>query len=333
MDYDLAAPQHYVADDIDISVTREASLSDVDAAAGEILQYLDDRVAAVLKKFPEAPILMLSGGVDSILLASAVVKQAPEALAVTFVHTASDGSRVELETARAVANHLGLKHIVVDPTPLQTLELLREVTDRLGNCDPWEVLAGTTLLACVRAAEAQGCEGAIFTGAGADALFLGGFNFPEGADIAGEWQDAVRAKVEKNFTRHRQIPDFYERLLDDHGHQSERHIQIWQTHQAFALAMRMEASAVRGEDLLTDKLVMRRAALQAGLPESLVLNTKNPMQVSSGGIDMIVAAAREMLAGSNGHTVYTNPNTEPVEFIASRLMLELLHGHGRPLER
>ncbi|AZA08222.1 asparagine synthase C-terminal domain-containing protein [Corynebacterium pseudopelargi] len=328
MEDDLAAPQHYVADSVDLSESYEPSLLEVEAAANQIRRYLQRRVTAVLSKFPTKPIIMLSGGIDSVLLASVVAKQAPDVLAVTFVHSNSESSRIELETARAVAEELGLKHILVDPNPQEALELLREATRRLDTCDPWEVLAGVTLLACVRAADAEGYDGAIFTGAGADALFLGGFNFSDDVDISGTWQQTVRAKVEKNFTRHRQIPDFYERLLDDRGPDSERHIQVWQTHQAFELAMSMAASAVRGGDLQTDKLVMREAALRAGLPQNLVMNTKNPMQVSSGGIDMIVDAARELLAGNGGHTAYTNPKTESVDFIASRLMLELLHSQS-----
>lgn len=321
--YNLADPCHYVADIVDMQAPATHSITNQDDAIAAINSYLTKRVDAVLGKYPETPAIMLSGGVDSILLAAVLARRAPEALAVTYADSASPNGAEELRIARNVAEHLGLQHVVVKLAEDDALSLLRETVAKLDHTDPWEVLAGYILLACEHTAAEKGVHGAIFTGAGADALLLGGQGdivAQEGTTLEQTWDERMRAKISKNFVRQRQIPDFYERLLDD----SERYIQAWQTVQAYDMAKQFHPSVIRGEALATDKEIVRLAAMSLGVPENLVAATKNPMQVSSGGVDQIVSLARFFLSTQKNHTAYTNPKDESLELVVSRLFLELI---------
>ena len=153
-------------------------------------------------------------------------------------------------------------------------------------------------------------------------MFLGGSEFGLAADADGDpnaaWATAVRARVAKNFTRDRLIPDFYERLLE----RPDRHVQIWQTTAAVELALSLPPTAVRGPDMDTDKLILREAAVRLGVPRELVEHAKNPMQVSSGGVDGLVLAARRWLTTRKGSGVYADPMCESLDFTVARLWLE-----------
>lgn len=87
---------------------------------------------------------------------------------------------------------------------------------------------------------------------------------------------------------------------------------------------RIDPHLIRGTNLAGDKVLFRRMAEDRGLAADLVGATKNPMQVSSGGIGAVVAAARRALADDYGEKTYSNPLTEPADFTVSRLYLQRL---------
>lgn len=321
LDSDYSAPCEYVADIIDPHSyldTRQHLFGSTQEASQAIVDYLEQRVSAVLEKYEARPMLMLSGGADSILLATILAKLAPNTLAVTFVDPYADKSTLEEYTvASAVAADLGLEHVV---TELDTHEyhcLVQEAVTRLDCADTWEILAGLILLACEREGAKHNATGAIFTGGGADVLFLGGTSEPITSTEV--YQQKIIANVDKTFIRARNIPDFYERLLDD----ADRHILAWQTLAGFELALRIPAPISRGETGDQDKALIRQTLESLGCDPKHVWTTKNPMQVSSGGVDSLVSLAREVLSVSGNHTAYTDPRTESLEFVAARLFLEL----------
>lgn len=307
----------YVADERDLTAPGIRDIRTEDEAIDAIVNLLRDRLHSVHTQCPGPAVLMLSGGIDSILIAAVVADLGlpDDILAVTY--TGADSGGAEVSTARRVADTLGLEHEVIAPD--DGAELVRETVRRLGSSDPWEVLAGVTLLAVTRAVDKRfRATPALITGAGADALFLGGVPLdPADPDWAEHWDVLVRDKVARNFTRERFIPDFYERLIDA----PQRHIQVWQTHAAYDLAMRIHPDLLRGPERAVDKYLFRQAAVRLGVPAELVSATKNPMQVSSGGVDAIVARAREELAAEHGARTYSDPVTEPLEFTVARLWL------------
>ena len=304
----------YVADEMPISPASQ-DITDPTEAAELIQGYLTRRLEATTSRWSGRPILMLSGGVDSILIATVLAKVRPDALAVSFAQPGGTAA-AELATARNVAQHCGLEHLVVEPDAMEFKQLLAQTVSLLDYPEPWEILAGLVLVAINEHALAHGADGAIVSGAGADALFLGG---EENIDVD-HWDAAVRAKITSNFTRERFIPDFYERLIDD----PDRHIQVWQTVEAVRIAQRLHPTVVRGQDMRTDKKLFRDLAVKLGIPADLVSATKNPMQVSSGGLDAIVQLARTTLAKDYGTKTYSDPMSEDLEFTVARLMLQRL---------
>src|SRR5699024_8904871 len=187
---------------------------------------LNSRVMAVLEQDKRRPVVLLSGGIDSVLLAAVVARHAPNALAVTveFDHHGQNTTENNPDTlvASAVCHHLGLEHRIAFLSHYGTKKWAGEAARRLGTGDLWEVLAGTVLLAANDTAHLHGAGGPLFTGAGADALFNGG----RADDVSQhKWHEKVAHSVAREFTYARNIPDFYERLLDE----PERHIKTWQT--------------------------------------------------------------------------------------------------------
>lgn len=156
-------------------------------------------------------------------------------------------------------------------------------------------------------------------------LFLGGKTLavPPGAnetDVISAWDQAQRNGIASHFIRQRFIPDFYERLLTN----PDRHILTWQTREAVELAQRIHPYLLRGTNLNEDKALFRRMASHRGIPDEAIHTAKNPMQVSTGGVDGIVHAARRALADDYGEKTYSDPTTEPPEFTIARLYLQRL---------
>lgn len=309
----------YVADERALAQPGTYDITDAVEGVALVLAYLRRRLTAVFDAWEGRPVLMLSGGIDSILIAGVAAELRDDVLALTFQQPGSAQSTAEGEVAATLARQLGLDHDFVQPAEDAFREIVKDTVTRLDNADPWEVLAGTILVTLDRAAQERGASGPLLSGAGADALFLGGEDFDPGqADVVGEWDERMRAKIKRNFIRERFIPDFYERLLDD----ANRHIQVWQTHAATDLALRLHPSVIRGGKMKRDKALFRAAARSLGIPAELVSLQKNPMQVSGGGIDSIIGLARADLATAHGGKTYSDPRTEPLEFTVARLWLE-----------
>ena len=77
------AALEYVADDKELT-NGPYDIADAGQAAAAIDHYLRARVTAAVARSAGRPVLQLSGGIDSILLATYVAEVAPGALAVTY---------------------------------------------------------------------------------------------------------------------------------------------------------------------------------------------------------------------------------------------------------
>ena len=308
----------YVADERELA-RGSYDINQVEEAAAAIDKYLCRRVEASIERRRGRPVVQLSGGVDSILLATYVAETAPDALAVTYSQRKGDP---EARRASFVAKQYGLEHVTVCPSDEEFERLLARVVYALELPEPWEVSAGCVLAAIDDASRGRGAGGVLLSGAGADTLFMGGdpVVLAAGESLVDAWDSALRANVCKNFKRERFVPDFYERLIDD----SERHVNVWQTHAAVELAQRIHPSLMQPADTNCDKYVLRKLAVDRGVPEKLAFAPKSPMQVSSGLVGAIVSAARRKLARDFGHRTYSSPLEESLEFIVARLYLQRL---------
>lgn len=275
-------------------------------AASAVLDLLDQWGKERLQAGPR-PALMLSGGVDSQLLAAVYESQGLNPLTVTV---AVPGSPDAVGAASA-AGHLRLDHHLIDTR--EVVGRWREVANALETDELWEVTAGVPLVAVFSLLSDLGVTGPVISGGGADAVFLGGWS-PSGA-LRGE--QLRRAAATLSFP----IPDFYERLIGAEGKQ--RYVQPYATQAMWGTAARLTESALyvdRG-GVTYDKAALREAAVRLGIPRHLAWTTKDPLQKSSGLMGLLADEARAWLARRPLATHYSDPRTEPAEQALARLWL------------
>ncbi|WP_334023616.1 asparagine synthase C-terminal domain-containing protein [Nocardia terpenica] len=318
--------QQFVADlrDIAIPDPGKRHLTDPAQAAALLDHELASRLNAVLAAHPGEPVLLLSGGVDSIYVAAAAVTHGIRPHAITVV--TADGT--DKSNAVAASAALDLTHDVIELDDQTVSELAREAVVRLGVPELWEVSYAVPLLAATRVLDRLGSVGPILTGSAADAILAGGrtLHHPISSPEAVEELDRiVRAESASNFRYERLVPDFHDRVMPAY---SSRFVHTFQTLRFWELAETFAPPALFGErdGQVMDKLCLRLAC-EALLPESarpLAWAKKSPIQRSAGIMDALATAARRAAAALPGAQTYTDPMTEPGEAVATRLFLALL---------
>ncbi|WP_157185331.1 asparagine synthase C-terminal domain-containing protein [Nocardia transvalensis] len=300
------------------------TVTDPRVAAELVAGETRSRVRAVLEHVGGTPVVLLSGGVDSIYVAAVAAELGGAPRAVTVV---TDGASDE-DHASAAAEALGLRHDIVRLTRDDVIDLARDTIIRLNTSELWEVTAGIPLLAARRVLDAIPDGGAILTGSGADAILAGGrsLSYPLESDSARTELDAmIRAETAANFRRDRLVPDFYPALLED---KASRLVHVFQTVRWWRLAETLAPPALFGtrDDHPIDKLALRLAC-EAQLPPTaahLAWSVKDPIQRSTGLMSVLFTAARTYAATLPGADTYTNPLTEDPEAIATRFYLDIL---------
>lgn len=305
----------------DVLNSFDFSLDNLDDAARAVTDYTTARLKAIAQINPQPLALMVSGGVDSLHMLACAHAAGIDVAAYTVAWPGSDEATQELDAAKAMCDKFGIVHVSVRPTYSELSAIMAQVTQRLQTSEPWEVLAGSVLYAIARLTPP---DAAIVTAAGADTLMRGGKQFSAShfnGDTLGRWETQVKADIRRGFTRERYIPDFYTRLI---GSRAKRHYKVWQTRQAVDLVGHLHPHAIRGEDWKQDKLVLRYAARQLGVDEKYTAVAKSPMQASSGGFAAIEQLVRSELSQQYKGRTYTDPKTEDLELVLSRLYLDRL---------
>ncbi|MFI9406872.1 asparagine synthase-related protein [Nocardia sp. NPDC052316] len=316
----------FVADVRDIAPPNPGRRTVVDAAtaAARLKDETLSRVDAVLRAHSGEPVVLLSGGVDSILVAAAAVELGVRPRAVTVV--SSGGTDETNATAAAAA--LGLTHAVVELDQAGIVALTRTALSRLETPELWEVSYAIPLLATLPALDQIGEVGPILTGSAADAIFAGGkalrhpIDSPEAVD---ELDAIIRKESANNFVYDRLIPDFYPRVMRDYA---DRFIHVFQTVRMWELAESLAPPALFGshDGAPVDKLCVRLACedLLPGSAKELAWAKKAAIQRSAGIMGQLATAARSFAAAMPGATEYGDPMTEPYETVAMRLFLAIL---------
>lgn len=129
----------------------------------EVETKLESALVEAIKKKP-ADVLLLSGGIDSSLLAA--LDPRPLALTVTLEHKGKD-----VRFAQEVAEFLNMKWHHIELSEKEALRMIPEVVSHLNSYDPG-VLNDIPLYAAMRYARSLGLK-TVRTGDGGDDLFGG----------------------------------------------------------------------------------------------------------------------------------------------------------------
>lgn len=331
---DFAAAKEYVADIITEKDLPERVIVSRTQAAENIEKYLNKRVEAVCKRLPERPVVLLSGGVDSMVVAAQLVTSGhnPVCVTVNFEH----GSSIDKDPAAQFAKELKLEHINMEVDERTTLKLTKETIRDLQDAELWEVAAGVPLKAAFTTIKNEGFtnQSPVFTGGGADVILAGGWapkSPPYSASGNQETHEHIWSSIQRSFQQARYIPDFYERVLKEQEHQ---HIQTFQTVGAWEATAKFTSKVLytpnMTEGTYFDKACMRDTAVRLGVPPHLAWVKKSPLQVSSGLFGAFTLSARKWVAEQKGSSVYGDPVTEPAEVVLSRAWLTQIGNETLP---
>lgn len=319
----FSAPLEYVGDVMNVlpDDVPNYPVTDPVGAAGVLTDYVRARIRAVRGRDPRRPAVALSDGIDSVFVASVMAEECPEALAVTFDYSVSGEPTPAGRAAIEVAEHLGLEHVMVCPRAggrdSEAWQMVSDVVRRLGTPDVWEVGAGLVVTAVSRAAAENGADGPVFTGEGGDELFKA----PLDGEDTSAWWEHISNEVNRVLIRGRNIPDFYERLLDEPA----RWVATWRTRRALDVARQIHPRVLADPEGVGDRMVFRTHLMDNGLPAHLAESEKNSLQYSSGAVGLFVDLLRHDLASNGVHLAYTNPEDEDAATVAARAALERMH--------
>jgi asparagine synthase (glutamine-hydrolysing) len=289
----------------------DRDIRDIEVATQRIDAYMFARARATTESFPGRPVVLLSGGIDSIATAISLQLIGEDPLCITVVKadcSASDQSR-----SRMVARHLRLDHSLVRLDPMEASQLLARVALSLGSEDRWELAAAVVVQAAFDHLKTIGWTAEpVYCGGGADILLAGGKQLKSSPGSAAEMRELkqlIWTDVRTNFTYHRQIPEFYSLLL---GVDSRSLIHFFQTVAAWEATNRFAPEVLfrscQGEEgARSDKSALREWALRTGLPAHLAWSKKEPTQLSSGVFETIEPA---VVTGRANTSESTN---EPIE--------------------
>lgn len=295
-------------------------MGDAREARARVRSYLERRLAAIMNAKPGRPILMLSGGIDSVTLAAALRDVGANPLCVTV--TATSHASTDRTRAAAVAAQLNLEHRSIDLADAEIESLVRSCIERIKTDELWEIGAAVPIRAVFDALSSE--TGPVLSGAGADVLFAGGLVLDAPPyTYAGrtELRDRIWASLKAAFCYERLVPDFFHLLLQD---EVARFFEVYQTVEAWKLTADfapeiLYAQTNTGE--LVDKQCIRDLAIELGVDPKHVWARKDPLQFSSGIVAAFTHGARRLLATDGVSSTYGNPEKEQAELTAARLWL------------
>lgn len=333
------SPYEYLADNIDVRIKGERSIKDLDTAAQGIISYTKIRVLEVFHAHNDYLEnneneksgklgLMLSGGIDSVLLAAVLKDLGIDFHAVTVA--AKGLNSQDRDNSVALAEKLNFSHSVVEVDSKTLSTEIPLTIEKLGTDELWEVLAALPISLAFKEFNNKGVKGLVLTGNGADAIFAGGKVLkeknPYSENANKELDSLVLQDVSRNFTRDRVIPDFYERVL---GKDDKRFTMVFQNRQAWELSHLLAPNVLWTEDELGrkyDKSALRKAAEILNVPKKLAWTSKSPLQKSSGLMNALILHVRESMARYENATNYTNPLEEDIDILLARTALRF-HRH------
>ncbi|USN45617.1 MAG: diphthine--ammonia ligase [Candidatus Woesearchaeota archaeon] len=222
-------------------------------------------VRSVAKRIPDVPAAVLySGGIDSTLLAFILSKLGKD---IVGVMAFAGEETEEVKRARMTAQTLGFPFLAAPITTQALLARLQLVPDHIESADPVKCAIAITFDAAVEAL--HGKRKVIFSGLGADDIFIGYKRMLEGAAITEDSLSYLRRLYERDLYRDDVIA-----ML----HQTELRVPFLDKALVSFLLSLPSTLKVGAKDV---KPLLRAVASFLGMPSHMVTTQRRAAQYSS----------------------------------------------------
>lgn len=288
----------YIADDFPKGYRPPLrKFNDKKQAEADLKNFLRKRAAAILEEFPGTPVVLLSGGIDSIAILAVLAEIIGEKNFLALTVACGGAEAADYKRSIEITKYLGVDHEIIDLSLKEVEASAKEMIKILGISEILHISSAIPYKACFNSiAKRNITDGPVFTGSGADVLLAGGKRLAsinlekESAQI--ELKEMVWEDVNQSFTYNRLIPDFYERIL---GEDSERVIHFFRSQAAWEITNMYSPQVIyeEREGVIFDKAPLRRAAASFNVPEEFVWTEKEILQNSSGVIPALTKLARQ----------------------------------------
>lgn len=334
MESNLASPWEDVAD-VWEQAPPTRDMEDMDTAVDRLTTYMRARVEAIHEANQDQPVLMLSGGIDSIAIGAAMINSGIGPRCIT-VATAESGLE-DADVSRAFTNHFNLDHDVIILNTNDAVQLAHEAMTKIGTFELWEIAAAIPTLAVFNRLDELGLgQSPVITGGGADVYLAGGKKIDHSSPL-GDQNELLRQMIwdelVKSLTKDRLVPDFYQELIgnrQDDLYEGFKTIAAWEATSDFGAKVLYKESE-NGEYF--DKSCLRLTAERLGVPSELCWTKKNPMQASSGIFGLLCEIGRIRASRLPDASEYTDPLKEPLDQVVARFALDWIHQNsGKDLD-
>lgn len=271
--------------------------NDKKQAEADLKNFLQKRTTAVLEEFPGTPVVLLSGGIDSIAILAALAETIGEENFLALTVACGGAEAADYKRSIEITKYLGVEHEIIDLSLKEVEASAKEMIQILGISEILHISSAIPYKACFDSIMEKNITcGPVFTGSGADVLLAGGKRLAaidlekESAQI--ELKEMVWQDVNQSFTYNRLIPDFYERIL---GEEAERIIHFFRSQAAWEITNIYSPQVIYEErkGIIFDKAPLRRAATSFNVPEKFAWTEKEILQNSSGVIPALTKLAEQ----------------------------------------
>lgn len=271
-----------------VKADDEFKICDMRSAVDEYCKLVRNTVRKQVNNLGKLGVLM-SGGVDSCLMAKLVTEMGAEGATQVTAYTAGTNGTDDIEYAKQFARELGIKHRVRKINVNEIESYIPKVASTVEERDMVQIEAGIGIYAALEMASQDGIH-EIISGQGPDELWGGYTWYPQ--IIAAEgyeglqkrmWDDLQRGDIE-TFDRENKIAM---------AHRSEQLFPYCDA-QIVTLATNVSPRLkVKSADDNVGKHPHREAAVKLGVPKEFAYRAKNAAQHGTGVHETLDAISRK----------------------------------------
>lgn len=297
----------------------EAEIHDMSTAVDAYCNLIDDAVRKRISNLNKVGVLM-SGGVDSCLMAKLVTDTAAEGAMQVIAYTAGVNGTYDIEYAEQFAKELGIKHRIRRISVGEIESYIPKVACAVEERDMVQIEAGIGIYAALEMASQDGIQ-EVISGQGPDELWGGYDWYPKVIAAEGHkglhkrmWDDLERSDIE-TFDRENKI------ALANNAEQLFPYCDNEIINLAAGVSPQLK---VKSADDNVGKHPHREAAIKLGLSHEFAYRAKNAAQHGTGIHENLDGISRK-----NGFTpeLVSRVNYSPEEVSKERLASSTRYGY------